>query len=67
MAMINHIDNGRTSTSIEVCPSCGKKFNLITEEQEAGFRMKDELICPYCNYLIKSSMEVEYSARKIEE
>ena len=67
MAWINHIDDGRTNAELMECPSCKKKFQVTTEEQVAGFRMKDELYCPYCQYFIKSSMEVEYFARQIEE
>lgn len=44
-----------------VCNICGKKFRFITEEQEPGFRMKDELYCPYCKTLLAQSMEVEFS------
>lgn len=67
MAQINHIDDGRTSTYITVCPACGKKFEVTTETQMPGNRMRDELYCPYCHYEITSSMEVEYMARKIED
>ena len=51
-----------------VCNICGKRFRFITEEQEPGFRMKDELYCPYCHTLLAQSMEVEFSGiQKLED
>ena len=51
-----------------VCNICGKRFRFITEEQEPGFRMKDELYCPYCKTLLAQSMEVEFSGiQKLED
>lgn len=47
-----------------VCSVCGKKFYFITEEQIPGFRMKDELYCPYCSTLLAESMEIEFSKVK---
>ena len=44
-----------------VCNICGKKFKFIVEEQEPGFRMLDELHCPYCDTKLDQSMEVEFS------
>lgn len=44
-----------------VCNICGKKFRFITEEQVPGFRMMDELCCPYCKTVLARSMEVEFS------
>lgn len=44
-----------------VCKICGKKFRFITEEQIPGFRMLDELYCPYCGTEVARSMTVEFS------
>lgn len=49
---------------IVTCDMCGKRFRFITEEQIPGFRMKDELYCPYCSTLLAQSMEVEFSGVK---
>ena len=49
------------------CPECGKEFKVLEIEQIPGFRCKEDLNCPYCNHLIKTSMEYEFIAKKEEE
>lgn len=66
MSIYNHIFDKIYDHSME-CPFCNKTFNYWTEEQVPGFRMKDELICPYCKKEIKSSMQVEYHVEKPTE
>lgn len=46
------------------CPHCHKQFKIRLEEQTPGFRMKDELYCPFCGEFITSSMEVEFYIEK---
>lgn len=43
-----------------ICSVCGKRFSFAEEEQEPGFRVMDELRCPYCKTVLAQSMEVEY-------
>lgn len=43
-----------------ICPKCGKKYKCVIVEQEAGFRDKCEDVCPYCESVNGTSMEVEY-------
>lgn len=42
------------------CPYCEHEFEYEEEEQVPGFRIKDSLICPKCQKVIKTSMEVEF-------
>lgn len=50
------------------CCICGKKFRFATEEQEPGFRMLDELRCPWCKSVLEQSMSVEFmKVEKIED
>lgn len=51
----------------QVCPKCGKRFRYSMEAQTPGFRFKEDLACPYCNHVIKSSLEFEFSVSKEEE
>ena len=44
-----------------LCNVCGKRFRFITEEQVPGFRVMDELCCPYCKTVLARSMEIEFS------
>lgn len=46
------------------CPGCNQKFLVLEEEQVPGFRCKDSLMCPYCNYLLRTSMSVEWMVIK---
>ena len=65
MGWNDHISDNYSSET-EQCPKCGKRFICITEEQVPGFRERDEKICPYCGEELCSSMEYEYTCRKIE-
>ena len=42
------------------CPKCNKKFNSHVVEQIAGFRERSNNDCPYCGYVIESSMSWDY-------
>ena len=51
-----------------ICNICGKRFKFMTEQQEPGFRIVDELYCPYCGTLLARSMEVEFlRVEKLED
>ena len=43
------------------CSKCKKTYRQVCEDQEPGFRMRDEDICPYCGNVNGSSMSVEYT------
>ena len=49
----------------ETCPKCGKKFLCTYEEQVPGFRMSDDKICPHCGAVLRTSLEYEFTTRKI--
>lgn len=49
------------------CPHCGKEYLLETWEQTPGFRDSVEEICPYCEKVIRKSMEYEFFTYKTEE
>ena len=46
----------------QTCPYCRKVFRVTEIPQEPGFRIKDELRCPYCDRTIRTSMSVEFYA-----
>lgn len=65
MSIINHID--KVIYEKRTCSKCKKTFYYISEEQVPGFRSKEELKCPYCDEIIVTSMEEEFTTYKAEE
>lgn len=59
-------DNGVIQTYI-VCPHCGKKFKCTLLEQIPGYRFKEQEICPYCDAVLRESLEFEFISEKLEE
>lgn len=49
------------------CPKCKEAYECREEEQEPGCRSKDYEICPYCGEVIQSSMEYEFTTRKLTD
>lgn len=64
MSQYNHIHD--VPDEIITCSHCDKKYSQSTEDQVPGFRSRDYDRCPYCGESNGSSMQVEYSNRKIE-
>ena len=52
---------------IVVCKHCKKTYYQNKTEQVPGFRDKSYDICPYCSEENGSSMEWEYSNRKMTD
>ena len=50
-----------------LCPNCKKSFEVHEQEQVPGFRCVDELKCPYCGYVLRTSMEYEYMTYKLDK
>ena len=50
---------------IQKCTKCGKYFRCVETEQVIGCKSKEEKICPYCETVINTSMEYEYSCSKL--
>ena len=69
--MLAYNENGvlqeyeETSGVVE-CSYCHKKYAQTIVEQVPGFRDRDYDICPYCGESNGSSMEVEYTNRRLE-
>lgn len=59
--------DGFNLSTLSTCPKCHKRFRVMMEEQEPGFRDTEELICPYCGEIIKESMEYIYFTYPIVE
>ena len=55
------------SSDIVTCPACGRNYIQNTEEQVPGFRDRSYDICPYCGAENGSSMEIDYTNRRLEE
>lgn len=51
--------------SKEICPHCKKTFNCYRKPQIPGFRDAEDMICPYCDKLVKTSMEWEFYTETI--
>lgn len=49
------------------CPKCNNVYECIEEEQVPGCRSMDYEVCPYCGEVIQSSMEYEFTTRKLTE
>lgn len=49
------------------CPKCGKKFKVVETEQIPGCRFPEDMVCPYCGEVVRTSMEYEYSTFKMEK
>ena len=49
-----------------LCPKCNKKFKVIQTEQIPGFRSPEDLVCPYCGHVLRTSMEWEFTSYEIE-
>lgn len=67
MGWWNHCFDDHFEVKTE-CPKCGKKFRYCYQDQVPGFRMKDELYCPYCKEELERSMEIEFfGVEKLED
>ena len=47
--------------SVERCPRCGGEYTCERREQTPGFRMLEEEVCPYCGYVVRTSLEWEFT------
>ena len=54
-------------TTKRKCPKCGKEYMCEISEQEPGFRDVEVERCPYCNDLVRVSMEYEFFTYELEE
>ena len=52
---------------VESCPKCKKKFKVLETEQIPGFRDTEEMICPYCGHIVRTSMTYEFTTFPLEE
>lgn len=50
-----------------VCPKCKTKLLVKFENQVAGFRAMDYLVCPKCKAVIEQSMTVEYVSVEVKK
>lgn len=60
--LYNYINNSHTTK--EECPYCHKTFIMTCTPQTPGFRMEEDLICPYCGEILNSSLHWEYYVEK---
>jgi len=58
---------GRSIEYTTTCPKCKKMYDCVEIWQTPGFRDREEEICPYCGYIVKTSMEIEFRTYKREE
>lgn len=49
------------------CSNCKKMYHQRLEDQAVGFRIKDDDMCPYCGYVNRTSMSVEFFNTEMEE
>lgn len=62
--MSDHLNLYSDEEYEQTCPKCGKKFHVTVYEQTPGFRDTEELICPHCKHVIRTSMEYEFICSK---
>ena len=51
---------------VSKCPKCGKYFKVYETEQVPGFRFPEDMVCPYCGEVVKTSMEFEYKTYEVD-
>lgn len=51
---------------IQTCPECGKQFKVYEEDQIPGFRFPEDMVCPYCKHVCRTSLEYEFTTEKME-
>lgn len=56
-----------TWRTVATCKHCKKDYIQVQTDQEPGFRMPDDDICPYCKQSNGSSMAVEYENYPMED
>lgn len=49
------------------CPKCGHEYICQMTDQEPGCRDFEEERCPYCDELVRVSMEYEFYTIKLED
>lgn len=72
LKMLAYNENGELAEfeehgGVAVCKFCKQPYHRYETEQVPGFRIKDYDICPYCGKENGSSMEWEYSNRKMTD
>ena len=70
--MLAYDENGELAEfeecdDVVACGFCKKPYYQHTTEQVPGFRDKDYDICPYCGKKNGSSMDWEYSNKKMTD
>lgn len=48
-----------------ICPNCKKEFGCYMTEQEPGFRWDEDMVCPYCHYVVTTSLTWEFSTHEL--
>lgn len=49
------------------CPHCGKTYICGIIAQRPGYKWREEQICPYCNKIVRTSLEFEFYTEKLEK
>ena len=52
---------------IKECECCHKKFRVYETDQIPGCRFPEDLVCPYCGELLRTSLEYEFMTEKLED
>lgn len=60
-------DHSKEINYIVTCPDCKNKFKVLQVKQIPGYRNMEEQVCPYCNAIVKRSMEYDFYTEKYEE
>lgn len=54
-------------TYICACPNCRKLFKVAETEQIPGFRFPEDMVCPYCGHVVRTSLEFEFRTFPMED
>ena len=59
------IEEQDTSSTYDiVCPHCREVFECTEYEQVPGFRDMEDMYCPYCGKVVRSSMEYYFHTHR---
>ena len=58
---------GSEYNAIIKCSHCEKEFKAQISRQVPGFRSPEDLVCPYCGEVLRTSMELEFYSSKLED
>ena len=67
MGWNDNLSDYNRNTYLRACPECKKIFKVEEVDQTPGFRWSEDMVCPYCGHIVRTSLEYEFHTYKLEE